>query len=84
MSVSGDSTVVERLTRVSERELLYQFTVIDPKVYSAPWSAEFSWYRTDKPMFEHACHEGNYSLAGVLGGARHEEAVKAKAAAAVR
>ena len=80
--VSGDSTVVERLTRVSSRELLYQFTVIDPKVFSAPWSAEFSWYVTDKPMFEHACHEGNYSLSGILSGARHEEAAKAKATVA--
>lgn len=79
--VSGDSTVVERLTRLSARELLYQFTVIDPKVFSAPWSAEFSWYATSKRMFEHACHEGNYSLAGILAGARHDEAAKAAAAA---
>ncbi len=77
--VSGDSTVVERLTRVSGRELLYQFTVIDPKVFSGPWSAEFSWYATDKRMFEHACHEGNYSLSGILGGARHDEAIAAHA-----
>lgn len=80
--VGGDSTVIERFTRVSPRELLYQFTVVDPKIYSAPWSAEFSWYATDKPMYEHACHEGNYSLAGVLGGARREEALKAQAKAA--
>lgn len=80
--VPGEATVVERLTRVSARELLYQFTVIDPKVYSATWSGEFSWYATDKPMYEHACHEGNYSLSGILAGARHDEAVaKAKASA---
>lgn len=79
--VPGAATVIERLTPISDRELLYQFTVVDPKVYTAPWLGEFSWFRTDKPMYEHACHEGNYSLPNVLAGARHEEAV-AKAAAA--
>lgn len=75
--VSGESTVVERLTRISKEELLYQFTVTDPKVFSAPWMAEFSWYATTKPMYEHACHEGNYSLTGILAGARHDEMIKA-------
>jgi hypothetical protein len=83
MLVPGEATVIERLTPVSNRELLYQFTVIDPKTYAAPWKAEFSWYRTDKLMYEHACHEGNYSLPNILAGARHEEAV-AHAAAASR
>ena len=81
LTVSGEATVIERFTAVSNRELLYQFTVIDPKTYTQPWLAEFSWYRTDKPMYEHACHEGNYALADILAGARHQEAV-AKAAAA--
>jgi len=62
--------------------LLYQFTVIDPKVYAAPWLAEFSWFRTDRLMYEHACHEGNYALSNILSGARYEEGV-AKAAAVV-
>lgn len=76
-TVSGDATVVERFTAISSRELLYQFTVIDPKTYTGPWLAEFSWYRTDKPMYEHACHEGNYSLPNILAGARRQEAEKA-------
>jgi hypothetical protein len=80
--VPGDATVIERLTPISDRELLYQFTVVDPKTYATPWLGEFSWFRTDKPMYESACHEGNYSLPNVLAGARHEEAV-AKAAAVV-
>lgn len=80
--VPGDAKVIERLTPISDRELLYQFTVVDPKVYTAPWLGEFSWFRTRKPMYEHACHEGNYSLPNVLSGARHEEAV-AKAAGQV-
>lgn len=83
--VPGEATVIERLTPISDRELLYQFTVVDPKVYAAPWLGEFSWFRTDKLMYESACHEGNYSLPNVLAGARHEEAIaKAKAVAAAR
>ncbi|HEY0438004.1 MAG TPA: hypothetical protein VGC92_15295 [Phenylobacterium sp.] len=78
--VPGESTVIERLTPLSDRELLYQFTIVDPKAYAAPWLGEFSWFRTERPMYEHACHEGNYSLPNVLAGARHEEAV-ARAAA---
>jgi hypothetical protein len=83
--VPGAATVIERLTPISDHELLYQFTVVDPKVYTAPWLGEFSWFRTDKLMYEHACHEGNYSLPNVLAGARHEEAMaKAKVVAAAR
>ena len=79
--VSGAAKVTERFTAISGKELLYQFTVDDPKTYTAPWRGEFSWYRTPKLMYEHACHEGNYSLPNILAGARHEEAA-AKAAAA--
>lgn len=80
MMVPGDAKVIERLTRVSDNELLYQFTVEDPKTYSAPWLAEYSVFRTDMPMFEHACHEGNYSLPNILQGARVADArAKAKA-----
>lgn len=77
MIVSGDAKVIERLTRIAENELLYQFTVVDPKVYTAPWLAEFSLYKTDQRFFEHACHEGNYSLPHILQGARVADA-KAK------
>lgn len=73
--VPGDATVIERFTPISERELLYQFTVIDPKTFSGPWLGEFSWFRTDKLMYESACHEGNYSLLNVLQGARYQEEV---------
>jgi len=81
--VPGASKVIERLTPISDKELLYQFTVVDPAAFTAPWLGEFSWFRTDLPMYEHACHEGNYSMANELSGARHDEAVaKTKAAAA--
>jgi hypothetical protein len=81
--VPGEATVIERLTPISNRELLYQFTVVAPKAYAAPWMGEFSWFRTAKPMYESACHEGNYALPNVLAGARHEAAL-ARATVAAR
>ncbi|MFT3722548.1 MAG: hypothetical protein QM773_03090 [Hyphomonadaceae bacterium] len=64
--VSSESRVIEKFTRLSDKELLYQFTVEDPKIYTAPWLAEYSLYQTSQRMFEHACHEGNYSLPHIL------------------
>jgi len=75
--VPGEATVIERLTRVSKDELNYQFTVVDPKAFTGPWLGEFSWFRTTQPMYEHACHEGNYSLPNILAGARRDEAARA-------
>ena len=80
--VNPEATVVERFTRVSKDELVYQFTVIDPKVYAASWLAEFSLYRAPYRMFPSSCHEGNYGLANILAGARAEERVAAAKAAA--
>jgi len=77
--VTSEAKVIERLTRVSPTELNYQFTVVDPKTFTGPWLGEFSWVRTSQPTFEHACHEGNYSLPNILAGARHDEAAKAAA-----
>lgn len=75
--VPGGSTVTERITRVSDNELVYQFTVVDPTAYSAPWLAEYSIFKSDHPNYEHACHEGNYSLPNILRGARVDDARKA-------
>jgi len=72
--VSSQATVTERYTRLSDKELLYQFTVADPSAYTAPWTAEFSVYKTDNRLFEHACHEGNYAMRNILQGARVIEA----------
>lgn len=73
--VPGSATVIEKFTPISDRELLYQFTVIDPSTYSAPWLGEFSWFRTDKLMYESACHEGNHALRNILSGARHKDSM---------
>ena len=63
---------VERLTRWSEDEIFYEFTVEDPAIYTQPWSGEFSFYK-ETALFEYACREGNYSLPGILAGARRAE-----------
>lgn len=72
--VPPESKVIEKFTRLSENELLYQYTVVDPSVYTAPWMAEYSLYKTDMRMFEHACHEGNYSLPHILQAQRQWDA----------
>jgi len=65
--------LVERFTRVDENTIRYEFTVDDPGTWTRPWSAEMPMKKTIGPIFEHACHEGNYSLSNILAGARAEE-----------
>jgi hypothetical protein len=71
--VPATAKVIERYTRVSATELLYQYTVVDPSAYTAPWLAEYSLYPSPKPLYEFACHEGNYSLPNILAGAREQD-----------
>ena len=73
---SKDMVLVERLTRVDDDILLYEFTVTDPQTWSQPWTAEIPMRRNDLPLFEYACHEGNYSMEGILSGARADEQAK--------
>ncbi len=68
-------TVIERFRREGENKIIYGFTVDDPSVYSAQWSGEYPLTSMDEPLFEYACHEGNYGLIGILGGARRLEAL---------
>jgi hypothetical protein len=65
--------VVERFTRVDARTLRYQFTVEDPKTWTRPWTAEYTWPLTNDLMYEYACHEGNYAMGNILRGARLKE-----------
>jgi hypothetical protein len=65
--------VVERFTRVSADTILYQFTVDDPNTWTRPWSAEIPMKATKGPLYEYACHEGNYGLPDILRGARFTE-----------
>jgi hypothetical protein len=66
--------VVERFTPVDANTLRYEFTVEDPDTWTMPWSGEESIRRADGPIYEYACHEGNYGLANILRGARVAEA----------
>jgi hypothetical protein len=81
---SDAARVTERFTLSDENTILYQFTVDDPKTWTAPWSGEYPMTRVDGPMFEYACHEGNYGLAHNLSGRRAEEKAAAEAAAGQR
>ena len=69
--------VTERFTRVSDMELFYQFTVDDPELYAQTWTGEFSMTRHNGPIYEYACHEGNYSLANILRNGQAEAARRA-------
>ncbi len=76
---SGESLhVVERFTRTGPNTLLYRFTVEDPTTWDRSWTGEYPWNATKENLYEYACHEGNYSLGGMLRGARQKEADDAK------
>ena len=64
--------LTERLTRASETTLLYEVTVSDPSVWTQPWTYELPMKRIDGPLFEYACHEGNYGLYNILAGAAEQ------------
>jgi hypothetical protein len=74
--------LIERFTRTGPDTLMYEFTVDDPESFTRPWTARYPMTKTNDKIFEYACHEGNYGLAGSLAGARAEE--KAAAASANR
>ncbi len=74
--------VTEKFTRVGKHRLHYAFTVEDPDTWEAAWGGEYEFSPLDGRIYEYACHEGNYALPGILGGARAEEREKAEAAAA--
>jgi hypothetical protein len=71
---SGNVTVTERLTMTSPTTIRYQFTVEDAATWTRPWSGEYEMTRIEGPLFEYACHEGNYGLPSILKGARRAEA----------
>ena len=68
-----DRHLVERFTRIDADTLLYEFTITDPATWTAPWTAQVPMQWNELPLFEYACHEGNYAMPNILGGARREE-----------
>jgi hypothetical protein len=73
--------VTERFTRKSADQIAYRFTVEDPNAWTRPWTAEAVLQTIEGPIFEHACHEGNYGIANTLAGVRLEEKQAAEEAA---
>jgi hypothetical protein len=78
---SENMRITERLSRVDADTLSYRFTVTDPATWATPWTAEAPMTKSVGPMFEHACHEGNYGVMNTLAGARLEDKKAAEAAA---
>ena len=71
--LTKDGRIVERFTRVSQAEIFYEFEVTDPNHYTRPWKAEYTLTVPKGGVYEYACHEGNYAMEGILGGARLAE-----------
>lgn len=72
--MSSEARITERFTRVSPGEIRYEFSIDDPSIYMQAWRAEMPFRASKDPIYESACHEGNYSLPGILAGARRAEA----------
>jgi len=80
MGVSSEKLhVTERFSRTGPESLKYEITIDDPGTWTKPWSLMIPLQRSSDPVYEYACHEGNEGLAGILAGARAEEAAAAKA-----
>ena len=65
--------LVERFTRVDRDTIDHQVTVSDPATFPRASTAAIPLRRTEAPMYEYACHEGNYGMEGIMAGARAEE-----------
>jgi hypothetical protein len=76
--VSPNMVVIERIRRIADDELAYEFTVNDPTYYTQEWRGETRFKRSDARMLEYACHEGNYSLEYVLRGRESGEPTLSK------
>ncbi len=72
--VGANMHLVERFTRVDADTMAYEFTVDNPTTFSKPWSVAMPMRRTDDPLYEYACHEGNRGLPGILAATGFEEA----------
>ena len=73
-----DGTVIEKITRTGPKSIRYEFTVTDPGLWDEAWGGEFPMEVSADPLFEYACHEGNYGLPNTLRGVREEEKARSK------
>jgi hypothetical protein len=76
---SANLHLIERFTRVDKDTLLYEFTAEDPTTWTRKWTAQIPMVRNPQPIYEYACHEGNYGMEGILSAARAAEREAAKA-----
>ena len=74
ITTSTQLKVTEKFTMVDRDTIRYEFTVNDPGTWTRPWSGEVPMRRIEGPIYEYACHEGNYGLANILRAARVQEA----------
>jgi hypothetical protein len=65
--------LVERFSRPNFDTLIYQYTFNNPATYTRPWTVEIAMSRSEEPVYEYACHEGNYAMVNMLAGARAQE-----------
>jgi hypothetical protein len=72
--------LIELFTRVDPETIIYRFTLDDSTAFTKPWSGEVPLSRTPGPIYEYACHEGNYGMANILSGARADEKALEEAA----
>ena len=72
---SANMHLQEKFWFIDANTLGYEFTITDPTTWTAPWTVMFPMVRSVEPMYEYACHEGNYAMAGILGGWRRLEAL---------
>ncbi len=84
MESTPDVKLTERYRRVSADYINWSLTVEDPKQWTRPWTMMIRLKKTDDPIYEYACHEGNLSMIGILAGARMDEKKEAAKAAAKR
>jgi len=77
MNNSEKLHVVERLQRTAQNYLTWTVTFDDPDTWTKPWTVEIPLRHTDDALYEYACHEGNYGMAGILAGARQGDAAEA-------
>lgn len=71
--VGENPTITERFTRIAADAIHYEFTVAEPQAFTQPWRGEMTFRTSTAPMYEYACHEGNYALPGILAGARRDD-----------
>jgi hypothetical protein len=75
--------LIERFTRTDPDTILYEFKIDDPATFSRPWSGVLPMRKTQDQLFPYTCHEGNYTMEGILAGARAAERRAAEADAII-